>query len=135
MKKLLVIILAAASLTLQGQSSYMKVSTHFNCEPIAQDIIKGRLTKHLKEEVDFTFEKRVGVFKTKLDASPDYVDSKVYKAFDKGDVEYLSRTNGGYTFTIAVINRRDDTKIIHYCAFMVDAFTGKIKEVEIAKGE
>ena len=57
------------------------------------------------------------------------------KAFDKGDVEYLSRTNGGYTFTIAVISRKDNTKIIHYCAFMVDAFTGKIKEVEIAKGE
>jgi len=133
MKRYIVGLLALVSLSVSAQ--YVKVSNHYDAKTTAKEIIKGRLNNYLNDQIDFTFEKRVGVFKSKLEATPEYVESKVYKAFDKGDIEFISKTNGGYTFTIIVTNRRDDTKIIHYCTFSVDAFTQKITSVEIYKGE
>jgi len=38
-------------------------------------------------------------------------------------------------FTIAVINASDDTKVVNYVTFHVDAFTQKIEEIEILLGE
>jgi len=33
-----------------------------------------------------------------------------------------------------VVNKKDNTIILNYCTFSVDAFTQKIKDVEISKG-
>lgn len=132
MKRLLFLLLSFVPLFSMGQ--YVKVSTHYNAESTANQIIKGKLRSFLNDEVDFTVEKRSGKFKSKYDVSSDDVVRKVYKCFDKGNVEYVSRTNGGYTFTIAVVNKKDNTVILNYCTFSVDAFTQKIKDVEISKG-
>lgn len=132
MKRLLFLLLSLVPLFSMGQ--YVKVSTHYNAKNTANQIIKGELRSFLNDEVDFTVEKRSGKFKSKYDVSSDDVVRKVYKCFDKGNVEYVSRTNGGYTFTIAVVNKKDNTVILNYCTFSVDAFTQKIKDVEISKG-
>jgi hypothetical protein len=50
-------------------------------------------------------------------------------------MEYVSRTNGGYVFTIAVVDLEDDTKVLNYITFHVDAWSQKIEEIEILKGE
>ena len=133
MKKLLLALLVLTPLL--GFSQYVKVSTHYDAEQTAKEIIKGKLGKYLGDVCDLTIEKKSGKIKTKYDASFDHVVYKVYSYFDKGATEYISRTNGGYTFTIAISNRRDDTKILNYCTFSVDAFTQKIKDVEITRGE
>jgi hypothetical protein len=38
-------------------------------------------------------------------------------------------------FTIAVADREDNTKVINYVTFHVDAFTQKVEEIEILLGE
>ena len=132
MKKYILGLLTLVSLSVSAQ--YVKVSTHYPSKETAQEIIKGRVKKFLKDEIDFTIEKRKDVFKTKYGVSKEYVASKLYRYFDKGDIEYISRTNGGYTFTIIVVDSDDDTEVLYYCEFNVDAFTQKIKEIEISKG-
>ena len=63
------------------------------------------------------------------------IENKLNKVFDLGKLEYVSGTNGGYIFSIAVIDKTDDTKVINYCKFHVDRITQKIEEVEILIGE
>jgi len=132
MRKLLLLILTLTTLTLQGQ---VKVATHYDAESTASEILDGKIKDYLNPSIDFTIEKRRDKFVTKYDVTADYVESKIKKYFKKGNTEYTSRTNGGYTFTISVINRKDDMEILYYCTFSVDAYTGKIKEVEISKGD
>jgi hypothetical protein len=63
------------------------------------------------------------------------VENKLKKVFLLGRPEYVSRTNGGYIFTIAVVSTTDETKVINYCKFHVDRYTQKIEEIEILIGE
>ena len=132
MKKLLFTILLLTTLTVQGQ---VKVATHYDAESTASEILDGNIKDYLNPSIDFTIEKRRDKFVTKYDVTADYVESKIKKYFKKGNPEYTSRTNGGYTFTISVNNKKDDMEILYYCTFSVDAYTGKIKEVEISKGD
>ena len=60
---------------------------------------------------------------------------KLNKVFERGKLEYISRRNGGYIFTIAVVDPIDNTKVINYCTFHVDGWTQKIEEIEILLGE
>lgn len=135
MKKLLFTILALTTLTVQAQTCYVSVPTHYDSKTTANDIIKGRVENHLSDSVRFVTEKKRGRYVIKKDMSPSYVKKKLDKTFMLGDLEYVSRTNGGYTFTVAVVNIHDDTKVINYCVFKVNAYSGKITEVEILKGE
>lgn len=128
----IIFTLALTCASLNGQ--YVKVATHYDAEQTANQIIKGKLNKYLNNKLDFSFEKRKNKFIDKYDVEADHVEKQVYKYFDKGKPEYISKTNGGYTFTIAVINNKDDTDILYYCSFALDAFTSKIKSVEIDKG-
>jgi len=124
--------LALACTSLSAQ--YVKVATHHDAEQTASQIIKGKLNKYLNNKLDFSYEKRKNKFIDKYSVEADYVEKQVYKYFDKGKPEYISKTNGGYTFTIAVMNNKDDTDILYYCSFALDAFTLKVKSVEINKG-
>lgn len=135
MKKLLFTILLLTTLTVRAQTSYIKVSTHYDSETTANNIIDGGVDDYLSDSVKFITEKNKGRYIIKENMSPTYVKGKLNKLFAKGKLEYTSRTNGGYTFTIAIVDRDDDTEVINYCTFKVNAYTSKITEVEILKGE
>jgi len=133
MKKLLVILLALAPIV--GSSQYVKIATHYDAESTAHHIIHGHVSNYLNDSVRFVTEKKTEHYLIKEGMSPEFVKGRLDKVFAKGKLEYVSRTNGGYMFTIAVINASDDTKVINYCTFHVDAYTQKITEIEILLGE
>ena len=133
MKKLLIILLCLSPLVGVGQ--YMEVPTHYDSEHTAQHIMKGHLKMFLLDSVKVVTEKKNERYVTDCGLDPGRAKAKVDKVFAKGRLEYVSRTNGGYMFTIAVINASDDTKVINYVTSHVDAFTQKIEEIEILLGE
>ena len=133
MKKLLFMLLALIPIV--GFSQYVQIATHYDAESTAHHIIHGHVSNYLNDSVRFVTEKKPERYIIKEDMAPDYVEDKLKKAFAKGKLEYVSRTNGGYVFTIAVVNTSDDTKVINYCTFHVDVYTQKINEVEILLGE
>lgn len=113
----------------------MTVPTHYDSEHTAQHIMKGHIKMFLKDSIKFVTEKKSERYITDCGIDPNRVKSKLDKVFKKGNLEYTSRTNGGYIFTIAVVNPNDETKVINYCTFHVDAWTQKIEEIEILLGE
>lgn len=132
MKKILFLLFLLPSLIF-GQ--YVTVPTHYDSEHTAEHIMKGHIKMYLKDTIKFTTEKKNERYVTDCGVDPNRVKYKLDKVFKKGKLEYTSRTNGGYIFTIAVVNPSDDTKVINYCTFHVDAWTQKIEEIEILLGE
>ena len=132
MKKYLILLLLFP-INLLGQ--YIQAPTHYDAEHTAQHIIKGHLKMFLMDSVKVVTEKKNERYVTDCGIDPNRAKAKVDKVFAKGKLEYISRTNGGYIFTIAVINASDDTKVINYVTFHVDAFTQRIEEIEILLGE
>ena len=133
MKKILIILLALVPVV--GKSQYMKVPTHYDAQITADHIIKGHLKMYLLDSVKVVTEKKNERYITDCGINPDRAKAKVDKIFAKGKPEYISRTNGGYIFTIAIAGRKDDIKVINYVTFHVDAFTQKVEEIEILLGE
>ena len=133
MKKLLVILMCLVPLVGVGQ--YMKAPTHYDAQITADNIIKGHLKMYLLDSVKVVTEKKNERYIIDCETDPNRTKAKVDKIFAKGKPEYISRTNGGYIFTIAIADREDDTKVINYVTFYVDAFTQKVEEIEILLGE
>ena len=88
----------------------------------------------LKDTTVWTVEKKNERYVTSW-YDTDIVNKKLNKVFMGGNLEYISRRNGGYIFTIAVVDKVDNTKVINYCTFHVDGWTQKIEEIEILLGE
>jgi hypothetical protein len=133
MKKIIIILLALVPVV--GKSQYMKVPTHYDAQITADHIIKGHLKMYLLDSVKVVTEKKNERYITDCGIDPDRAKAKVDKIFAKGKPEYISRTNGGYIFTISIADRNDDIKVINYVTFHVDAFTQKVEEIEILLGE
>jgi len=133
MKKIIIILLGLVPVV--GKSQYMKVPTHYDAQITADHIIKGHLKMYLLDSVKVVTEKKNERYITDCGIDPDRAKAKVDKIFAKGKPEYISRTNGGYIFTIAIADRNDDIKVINYVTFHVDAFTQKVEEIEILLGE
>ena len=120
---------------LVGVGQYMKAPTHYDAQITADHIIKGHLKMYLLDSVKVVTEKKNERYIIDCETDPNRAKAKVDKIFAKGKPEYISRTNGGYIFTIAIADREDDTKVINYVTFYVDAFTQKVEEIEILLGE
>lgn len=133
MKKLICAILLLSVSSLFGQ--YVSVPTHYDAPTTAKHIIKGHIKMYLLDSVKVVTEKKNERYVTDCGLDPGRAKAKIDKVFAKGKPEYISRTNGGYMFTIAVIDASDETKVINYVTFHVDAFTQKIEEIEILLGE
>ena len=133
MKKLLLIVLMSVGvLTAQAQ---VMVPTHFDARTAAQHILKGHIKMYLNDTSNFIVEKKNNRYVTDYNVDKDVVKSRIDKVFAKGKPEYSSRTNGGYSFTIAVIDFKDELKVLNYVTFRVSAWNQKIIEIEILKGE
>ena len=132
MKRFLYLLLLIPNF-LFGQ--YQQIPVHYDSENAANEIISGRIEQFLSDSVDWIFEKSSDRFITTTGRSSDWIKSKLCKVVSQGKMEYVSRTNGGYVFTIAVVDLEDDTKVLNYVTFHVDAWSQKIEEIEILKGE
>ena len=125
-------LMSVGVLTAQAQ---VMVPTHFDAQTAAQHILKGHIKMYLNDTSNFIVEKKNNRYVTDYNVDKDVVKSRIDKVFAKGKPEYSSRTNGGYSFTIAVIDFKDELKVLNYVTFRVSAWTQKIIEIEILKGE
>lgn len=114
---------------------YVSVPTHYDSEKAAHHIIHGHIKMFLTDSARYVVEKKPEHYIIREDADYNFIKSRLDKVFAKGNLEYVSRTNGGYIFTIAVVDRKDETKVINYCTFHVNAWSQKITEIEILLGE
>jgi hypothetical protein len=131
-KALLTILMSMGVLTAHSQ---VMVATHYDAETTSTQIIRGRIKNYLADNIEYVTEKKIGKYTILILNNPDDIYNRLYKVFGKGKPEYISRTNGGYIFTIAITDREDNIKVINYVTFHVDAFTQKIEEIEILLGE
>lgn len=127
------ILLLLVVLPLNLFSQYVKVPTHYDSDNTTEHIIHGHLESYLQDTIEYVVEKKNDRYVTSWFDKEKTV-KKVYSIMSTGIPEKGGRTNGGYTFTITVLDKKDDTKILKKVVFTVDAFTQKIKMVEILSG-
>lgn len=127
------ILLLLVILPLNLFSQYVKVPTHYDSDNTIKHIIHGHLESYLQDTIEYVVEKKNDRYVTSWFDKGKTV-KKVYSIMSTGTPEKGGRTNGGYTFTITVLDKKDDTKILKKVVFTVDAFTQKIKMVEILSG-
>lgn len=130
MKNLLILLIL---LPLNLFSQYVKVPTHYNSQETTEHILHGDLKFYLQDTIEYVVEKNNDRYVTSW-LDKEKTAKKVYSLISKGSPEQGGRTNGGYTFTVSIIDKKDDTKILKKVVFTVDAFTQKIKMVEVLKG-
>ena len=131
MKKLIFTLL----LTPLSIFSQVLVPTHYDAQHTAEHIIRGHIKMFCEDEVKYVIEKKKDVRYVRDQVTPDVVKARLDKVLKKGKPEFVSRTNGGYIFTIAMLHPNDETIILGYITCHVDAFTQKIEEVEILKAD
>lgn len=127
MKKLIALLFVVPFM-LKGQMEYRHVCS-FDAETTAKHIMMHHIKPYLYDTVAFTLND-----KASKQLSPSQVEKKILKTLKKGMSTYSSKTNLGYTFTIVVVDVKDDTKILNFIKFEVDHFYQKIISVEISKG-
>ena len=116
--------------------SQVMVATHYDAETTSKQIIRGRIKNYLADDVEYVVEKKTGRYIIlNFTNNPDDVQNRLQKVFDKGRVEYTSRTNGGHIIKLSVISLKNELNVINYCIFHVDAFKQKIVKIEILKGD
>lgn len=131
MKQLLTLVMLVPFM-LKGQTEYQHFCS-YNAESTAKHIMMKHVKHYLHDTVEFSVEKNNNKYiKKYLNASQ--VEKKILKTLKKGKSTYSSKTNSGYTFTIVVVDIKDDTKIINFISFNVDHFYQKVTSVEISKG-
>ena len=123
----LVIFLGAS----QVFGQHVSVPTHYDAQTAAGHIIKGHIKMYLNDSTtEVVVEKKNNRWVTTF-LGKDAIDKKVWKVLSKGKAEFTGRTNGGYRFYITVYDASDDTKILNSLDITVDAYTQKIKYIEI----
>lgn len=132
MKKLLFLLLM---FPLMGFSQYVTFSTHYDAEHTAQHIIKGQVKLYLQDTIKYVVERKAEKYTIDCQTLSNQVKPKLQKVFAKGKPEFSGKTNGGYTFTVAVIDKTDETKILNFVTFHVNEWTQKIDEIEILLGQ
>jgi hypothetical protein len=129
MKKLLVMLLGLVPLIGVGQ--YMKVPTHYDAEHTAKHIMMGHIKMYLNDSLtEVVVEKKNDRWVTTF-LDKEVISKKVWKVLSKGKSSFTGRTNGGYRFYIYVYDVKDDAKVINVLDITIDAFTQKIKYIEI----
>ena len=129
MKKLIVMLLGLIPLV--GVSQYIKVPTHYEAQATAEHIIKGHIKMFLNDSLTevITEKKNDRWVTTYLDK--EAISKKVNKIIEQGEPRFTGRTNGGYRFYINVYDGDDDTKVLNSLDITIDAYTQKIKLIEI----
>ena len=130
MKKFMFLLLLFP-FSLFGQE-YLKFPSHYDSEGTAKQICSGNIKKFLSDTIEWKVEKGGDRWVTSW-IDKGAANSKINKIFVQGSPEYSGRTNGGYWFYIAVIDLKEETKILRTLQFEVDHYTQKIKTIEVYK--
>jgi hypothetical protein len=125
MKKL---IFALLLIPFASKAQEVRHFCSYDAETTAKHIMKEHIKSYLHDTVALSLN-----YKTPKLLNPTQVEKKVLKVLKKGDPSYSSRTNSGYTFTIVVADKKDNTKILNFIKFEVDHFYQKIISIEITK--
>ena len=129
MKKLLVMLLGLVPLIGVGQ--YMEVPTHYDAEHTAKHIMMGHIKMYLNDSLtEVVVEKKNDRWVTTF-LDKEVISKKVWKVLSNGKSSFTGRTNGGYRFYIYVYDVKDDAKVINVLDITIDAFTQKIKYIQI----
>lgn len=113
-------------------SQWVKYPTRYDAETAAHHIIYGNMMNYLADTVEIEIEKKNGKFKSS-NFSKKAAYQKIEKVFDDDFLELGERTNGGYHFTINVLDDVDDVSLNYSILFQVDVYTQKINKVIIYK--
>ena len=114
-----------------GVGQYMKVPTHYDAEHTAKHIMMGHIKMYLNDSLtEVVVEKKNDRWVTTF-LDKEVISKKVWKVLSKGKSSFTGRTNGGYIFYIYVYDVKDDAKVINVLDITIDAFTQKIKYIEI----
>jgi len=131
MRKLLVVL---TLVPVQVFSQYVTVPTHHDAQATVDHIIHGDLQFYCEDTVEWSVEKSNDRWVS------SYVDKttahkRFYKLVEQGKLRLSSKTNGGYTFLIAVDSRKEPIKTIYFVKCIVNPYTQKINFIEIQKGD
>ena len=114
-----------------GVGQYMKVPTHYDAEHTAKHIMMGHIKMYLNDSLtEVVVEKKNDRWVTTF-LDKEVISKKVWKVLSKGKSSFTGRTNGGYRFYIYVYDVKDDARVINVLDITIDAFTQKIKYIEI----
>lgn len=112
-------------------SQYVKVPSHYDAQTAASHIIKGHVKMFLNDSVTEVVVEKKGDRWVTMFLDKETVSRKVNKIIEQGEPRFTGRTNGGYRFYIYVYDVDDDIKVINVLDITLDAFTQKIKLIEI----
>ena len=118
----------------QAFGQYVSVPTHYDAEPTAKHIMMGHIKMYLNDSTTEVVEEKKNDRWVTTFLGKDAVDKKVGKLLSKGKASFTGRTNGGYRFYITVYDVSDDTKVLGSLDITIDAYTQKIKYIEIKLG-
>lgn len=128
-QKFVVSILVLNSNLVFGQ--YMKAPTHYDAQTAAGHIIKGHIKIYLNDSLTKVVVEKKGDRWVTTYLNSNAVIKKINSIIEQGEPRFTGRTNGGYRFYINIYDITDDTKIINSLDITIDAFTQKIKFIEI----
>ncbi len=129
MKNLLLVAMLMITANVFGQ--YVKTPIHYDAQTAASHIIKGHIKMYLNDSLTrVVVEKKNNRWIIKY-LSSSAVVKKINSILEQGEPRFTGRTNGGYRFYINIYDITDDTKIINSLDITLDAFTQKIKLIEI----
>lgn len=120
---------------IMGIGQHITFNSHYDAEHAAQHIIKGQVSLYLQDTVKFTIERKREKYITDYNMLSKNVKIKLQDVFSKGKPEFSGRTNGGYVFTIIVMDRNNELKILNFVTFYINEWTQKIEEIEVLLGE
>lgn len=112
-------------------SQYVKVPSHYDAQTAASHIIKGHVKMFLNDSVTEVVVEKKGDRWVTMFLDKETVSRKVNKIIEQGEPRFTGRTNGGNRFYIYVYDVDDDIKVINVLDITLDAFTQKIKLIEI----
>ncbi len=105
-------------------------SIHYPSDSVYKKISKGIVKKFCSDTVEYVVIKKNE--KSSFITS-DVVEEKIKKVLSMGVPEYGGKTNGGYSFSIYIYDKKDDTKTISTLFFKVDQDNNKINTIYYEK--
>jgi hypothetical protein len=127
MKSLILTLTLLIPFSLKSQQ--YKQYGRYDAEKTAKHIMSFHIRHYLCDTVEWINNDKT------TNLLSNNVESKILKLFRKGNTEFTSQTNAGYSFTISVVSAKDDTKIFYYITFRVDQDIQKVNSIEVTKGD
>ncbi len=127
-------ILICFLLPANAKSQYITVPSQFDAVSAAKHISHGDFLNYCEDTVEWIVQKGKDRWVTSY---PDkfVAEKRFNKIMSKGSLRLSSKTNGGYSFLVAVDGRTEPIKTLLFVKCIVNPYTQKIKSIEIQKSD